>query len=1136
MGYEIVKYDPSCIWDNNSSYYPVFVIIRRKLYRVQKWNELFQLLLFSYCYRTDNMELVRKAAGSLKYSYRNKAFIQSGVEESAIFSKFAPYLYVRSFFPLCVNCGFLDDINEFVEDSELNVYLVRCDQNDEVQSYKEAIDSFVRDYKDEYGINSGSTKHLIAHINGKVLSNREKFFRRIVKEFNSHLLIGDIVINDEEELILKSFMKEAISNIIQESSISHEEVFAFGLVYVARKCYETKTYWPYLESEYSIKIPANCQSKINDEFRSIMCGKKKLYDNTQTSFIQNICMHAFICDRCSDQLFNYLFDFWRIDLSKSIENVSDDFGNNLFDILIDEISEGAQNVMVHTMMALKLNPGGCKNRLRRLLKMIDKSFWYDADYSESTNRITRLFETWKKSSTSSFYKEYHRSEKERKRGRGEKLLSSPVIIYKPSDNGFKVLLPQQLLRHCSEDERPIWTITIGSESRSVEPTLLQGKFLFTNETDIRIRPDQLFEDIEVELKSDKRSYYRRVIRSTDVRFFNSKFRNIEAIADCLSKDVSCVFTVKGCKLRFITDAKVDVYDNLSEYDVYSFALAEGDIILFPDNKAIAVGRSLNEGILNDRSTHGAYVLYDEERYAITASLDKVFFKANRSKINGTSIKVIKNGDQVYFGRVVDKEYIGFKLSELVEENYGYIFDLKNYIAEDGLYRIELDIPRIGIRTYKFCYIDGFDYQYIGAPYIFKPTGRIAFPRELAIVAEDELIFEDDIQILEFSLDEDSRNGNSYVKDHKLNLRYDFDEECIAIQFDLPVLYWKYASVEQWNINKPQDMMRKRLPKHIYVSGDLDFESSIMFISQADDLEESEIHINQDKDTGLYYFRSLDINSFLNRERLKRSLYIKVNDKSEHFFDITCRSEVRSAELSGDFNKNVIYGYFDVYGDSEYVVTVEHKGVRIEEDVPLKDGKFEISCELEQGDYSVHVYEIEEDDSGFDAIAVEIGVYKLSLIDLRCFEGETIDIKSIKNRNRQLSDLSFVGRYCITNLKLIDYNRDIGDGELYSWIHNPDDNQEMSSFVYYEGQFGFVKRDTGKFVNISKAIVVFDNYKNTNEVLINLFIDGIYNGLEYSPDKAILQPDASKMSRYERKRRIMIDDDLYKICVKIGGVR
>ena len=91
--------------------------------------------------------------------------------------------------------------------------------------------------------------------------------------------------------------------------------------------------------------------------KEIMNQNGKLYDES-ASYMHNICMHAFVCDRCADQFFDYMFDFWRIDLFRNIENCLSDEGVNLFDILIEEITNGVQDIMLHTSLALKMNPVG----------------------------------------------------------------------------------------------------------------------------------------------------------------------------------------------------------------------------------------------------------------------------------------------------------------------------------------------------------------------------------------------------------------------------------------------------------------------------------------------------------------------------------------------------------------------------------------------------------------------------------------------------------------------------------------------------------------------------------------------------------------------------------------------------------
>ena len=307
----------------------------------------------------------------------------------------------------------------------------------------------------------------------------------------------------------------------------------------------------------------------------------------------------------------------------------------------------------------------------------------------------------------------------------------------------------------------------------------------------------------------------------------------------------------------------------------------------------------------------------------------------------------------------------------------------------------------------------------------------------------------------------------------------------------------------------------------------------MVISNADDLEESEIYINHDMRNDLYYFRMVDISACLNRDQPYRDLCIRIGDRQELFSRIVCKSIVRSQSISGDFKSGKIYGYFDIFGSSEYMVTIRRGGTIIEEDIPVEDGRFEVECEVTEGTYSIILYELEEDDSGFDPVSFEIGTYKLKIIDVRNFTGRDIKIKSIRDRNNRVAGINLTAEYYIRNLKLLDYNEDIGDGELYSYLYDSSDNKEMSAFVYYSGTFGFINR-RGEFQKVRDAVVIFDNMQNSNEVLINLYDDEEYSPLKYSFDKEILEPDERRLTKYEKRRIRMIDDDLYTIRIEMGG--
>lgn len=1135
MKSRVFKFDPSLSWDAEISYKPVFVKINKKIYRTDKWSELFQILLFSYCFKQDKLEPILNDIRQRETLSNGKYLVIRDFNETSLLSKFAPFLYVRVFSPSSVDCEALSRIQTYSGKDDLDVYLVEYNKNDS----REDIDRLCNEYVEEYGKQNrckyGSTKHLIAHINGKVLSDKEKFYWRIEKEFDRTTLIGDIEIKETEEILLKEFMKDAIMKVASDAgTIARPKVFAYGLVRFAQKHYESKTFWPYLKQEYDVSVAAPYQSRIREKFKEIMQQNEKLYDDSDNNSIHNICMHAFVCDKYANRFFDFMFDFWRLDLSRSIENCIDDDGNNLFDILIEEISRGSQDIKLHTSMALKMNPKGCKNRFRRILRMIDNSYWNDAEYQNRNNRITDLFNKWKDNPQSSFSREIKKTTASRRSGRGEKLLSRPTILYNPAEGSFRLFLPKQILRGCTEEEHPYWSISVCDKHKKVFPNLLRGKaFLFTEEMSINIPREQLFEEIDIRLNSERINYYRRRIIFDEVRFFNSKCRNIDPYDGYLSKDVAYILTKPGSTPHYVNGSFSSVDSAGEFFDVYQIEPTVGDVLILPNRHALSIGKPLDEGIISERRMNGVHAMINDNVYFVTNNHEKIFFKCSKIKLNGTSIKILNGAEQIYFGKAIDNGLLEFKLDDGLEDVYGYIFDLKTIINVDGAYSVQLSIPGYSIRTYNICYIKDFNYVFKDAPYIFIESGTIEFSQNMQFKTNNDWSIENGKKTLEFSCAESEREINKYVKNRKLRLEYMFKNYTVELFFDLPVLYWKYEADGEWLIQKPEDVMIKTMPKNIYVTGNLNLRTAKISIDNAFDLDDAEVGINYDKDKELYYFRTVDIASYLNRELLYRNLIISVNDRDETFLKIVCRSDVRSQSISGDFKHKKIYGYFDIYGDSEYMVTIKRGNKIIEEDIPLKDGEFEVECEVEEGLYTINLYELEDDDTGFGSISYKLGEYSLEIVDERNFNGKVLTIKYIRNRNRLLSDLQLSNKYVVVGLERAEYKKDIREGSIYTWLYDPDDTRKMSSFEYYWGTLGYLNK-FDVFCGISTVVVIFDNDQNTNEVLINLVIDGFFEGLKYNPKRGSLIAMESVLARSERRMLKMIDDDLYRIGVEVGG--
>ena len=94
---------------------------------------------------------------------------------------------------------------------------------------------------------------------------------------------------------------------------------------------------------------------------------------------------------------------------------------------------------------------------------------------------------------------------------------------------------------------------------------------------------------------------------------------------------------------------------------------------------------------------------------------------------------------------------------------------------------------------------------------------------------------------------------------------------------------------------------------------------------------------------------------------------------------------------------------------------------------------------------------------------------------------------------------------------------------------------MSSFEYYSGILGCLNK-FDIFKPVSPVVVIIDNEKNINEVLMNLDMDGSYESLKYYPKRGSLIRYEDNLTKSGRRMVKMVDDDLYTIGVEIGEIK
>ena len=995
-----------------------------------------------------------------------------------------------------------------------------------------------------------NTKYFLAHINGEILSPEEKFYRRIEREFDKKVFLGDIYVSPEEETYLKKFMAMKLRTLDNRGVLSnfHPKVFAFGLVRYAMKHYSQKTFWPYFPEEYGIDVKMQNQGTIHDEFRRIMRANGKAYDDDCAMKIDNISMHSFVTDCCANQFFDYLFDYWRIDLRRNVENIYGDAGKEYFKFLLEEIESNIDSsingVMKHTSMALKHNKKSCILRIRRILQMMDECFFDRTKVVPQTgNRINDLLQKWMELKTGKFQKEFKIVGK--KAGiRGESLLSHPLLRANFYRNDFDIKLPQEILRHCENSEHPYWVISAsGLPSLTIEPRLYEGSIgLYTQECEIALPQEYVFKKITMTLVSTVRQYAKFYFKEADTRFFNEKGIYVDGLKDYMPAGMFIAYS-KTKELPQILYSNRIVALDIDGIYVGQYQLEHGDIVVYPDNHAIPVGEKITEGLIGEQLKQVVAKLEDSE-IAVYRTLPKILFKAKREYLAGSMLQLYDSkGNEKYF-RISEHNYCEFKLDDALEDTYAYLIDLKDYIEADGSYIVNINLPNSKSRyCYEFAYLSTLSFSFEDAPYIFKDNGAIIFSGNSQIETDEDWDISANEKVLRFNFDKDDRECSNKVDGMDLKLYYRLPESRIPLLIRIPALFWKFNKCDEWSHKRPADLSIKNIPAHLYICGPFDFKNKNTKLNIDDktfsSFDETDIYAERVKDENYFSFYLTNIKSWLDYTYAERTIFLTLEGKKHQLTNIICRSSVKKANLSGDYDNNTIHGYFEIIGDSEYTVKVEHEGDIIGQDIALVNGEFALETNTLGGTYAVTVYEIIEDDSGFEFDSIKLVKCFLNLVNLANLQGNVINIKEFAYSNKKYKPLELGQKYVIQNLTYLGRYKDISelvDGGLINGLWKLDiyDANQMKNCIFYKGKLGW-HYDSGNFHREFKVLVIFYDQYDVNKIIVLRECDGEYVELLYDRKTHLLIPDENKLNlkRWQIKERILIlEDNLYDCIAEI----
>ena len=952
---------------------------------------------------------------------------------------------------------------------------------------------------------------VVSHINGKILNDFEKLVKYVRDEFKTRKLVGDIKLTYEQEVILNNYMKRQLVKFNSNPSAFSPEyprLFALGLVRYAMRNYNKKhcgEFWPYFKDDFDIDVSANKQKYIHENFVSILKKDKKACLENAVNKIDMITMHTFVSDNSASQLFDYLFDFWRLDLLRNVDNLNNNAdGFDVFSELIKVMEYGSQNVRTHTSQLLKfseLKPI-FKNRIKRIFRLIDDAFWNETKINETGNRINHLLNLWMDDPKGAFQKEKKYVAKHTSKEKGEILYHSPVLKLNIEEEILKIVLPSQRLVECDETDRPIWFIKSDNSTFNavqIEPEFKKDKIgYYSDKTSIEIPLNLMLSNFKFTLKSNDKLLKKYEINSSKIRFFDTNGKHIDYNTSLLPQGLITSYSDSPNYPTVLGEENKSLSSN--GLFLKTLNLTKGQIVVLDDNTGAQVAQKLSEGYTESYPIEGLTIKDCNDSYDVYAKLPKLLFKADSKELGG--INLIINGHN---HKITELNFKEFKIANELNI-FGYLLDLSDLIQNEGKYELFLSYPKYKKQLFhsSFIYIKDFKYSFRNSPYIFREEASIDLPRKYDFIELNDKKWADSIKgnfdMLNFTFnfaERDINQADKYcdlVDNQFLILSYKLNNEIVKLYFYIPALYWKFNLNDEWNVKKPQDILLKGLKhnkKKLYLSGPFNF-NKISITTDADVEvadEESEIKCSDIKNPNFDLSKAFDW--FNNRDEIYRTLYIKFDeDKEKRLARVICKSILNNVNLIADFDNNILLGDVDIYGNESYTISIKYGNQIICEDKQIVDGKFEVECvnKLETGNYEINVYEVIENESdGFDVETSSIILNKepiiKKIINLSDLNNEEILLKGYQDKENKYYPTYFSSNYYISNLKKTTYAELINeetlideDGEvtnLYGiWNEEIDylDNEVMNSFVWYKGILKLNKNATS--YNLSNILIMF----------------------------------------------------------------
>lgn len=875
----------------------------------------------------------------------------------------------------------------------------------------------------------------------------KKLKQRITKEFKKCTFIGDILINDEEYELLKKYLYASYKNILAKASHTHiDPVLAVALVQIGVRLYDGG-YWSHVSKEIGVEpLSGVHQRYIGDSFYKTLVKYNK-YNLGSSEKVNNILMHCFITENYANDLFDFLFMYYELDLGRDLERHKYLRPHLINSMKRSETSARAYKLKKHTSDAVIVNTRGCSIRATRILKLIDNALFNDTLPLNSKNRVSQFFVKWAQNSP-----KFETSKKELSglTRNGLKRYSSPYIKFNYSKKQFSIILPPQNVYVEEDDDLKelYWRVIKDDEERVIKPDFRSSVTgVRTEEISFTIPHYDIFDSYKIELIKDGVRINDRKIRRDSVRFFDDD-GDMVTYSDHIPAAQIYAFT--DTEDEIVSDTEI-YSEHMLGMNLYNLNLSKGHIIRLPDNRVLAVGKTLEEGLLTSGAISGAYVIEGDTKFTMFNEIPSLYFKVKSGNEKGIKLTINDKPQRLNI-----ENCIKFKPDGSEIEN-GYILKLSEFLTNDGVYSINLDIPNDRkIRDYSFTYISGFGFEFENAPYIFKNEGKLIFTKA-------------------YSFNHSKNIRKVGEKEYKFDILADKDylsfemllnNKLRKIHLYVPVLKWKFDD-DEWNIERPEEIWHEEFPNYIYIKhpdDNIRFSMPPLIGDEEDEDAEFFVDFSKDKSQHMFICDTRKILSWFGREEALRPLYIEFNDQKKIFTTIITRCFLNSCSMREGKDNDLIFQY-DILGFNDCVVDIFYGHTLLAEKVPVTTKGTRLKVPFLSGNYILTFYEAEEDEFGFGEDYYRFDQKVLKYENKRDISGKNITVQTIFE-NKAESIIFSPARF-----------------ELKSKLYLSDIEPLVTDSVGFTGKLRFEKNQknylhiTISFVNndVSKLFIKYHDY-------------------------------------------------------------